>query len=67
MTDHYVHHLQVSMPLSIAETITDTALAAGRDAGGNLILLKREDGSGILRDRQSLGRPRHGDLEPHHP
>ena len=53
--------LKTDLPLSAASTIVDAALAAGRaagmapltvavlDAGGHLVVLKREDGSGILR------------------
>ena len=65
--DHYVHRLQVSMPLATAERIADAALAAGReagllpltvavlDAGGTLVLLKRQDGSGVLFTREEDG------------
>ena len=72
--------LKTDLPLSAASTIVDAALAAGRaagmapltvavlDAGGHLVALKREDGSGILRPeiahRQGLGRARHGPVEP---
>lgn len=66
--DYYVHRLQVSMPLGLAERIVDAALAAGReagllpltvavlDAGGTLVVLKREDGSGILRGDIACGK-----------
>ena len=33
MADHYVHRLQISMPLATAEKIADGALQAGADAG----------------------------------
>jgi len=68
MSDDYVHHLQVSMPLATAEAIADAALAAGReakllpltvavlDAGGHLVVVKREDGSGILRADIAIGK-----------
>ena len=68
MSDHYVHRLQVSMPLKTAETIADAALKAGTeagllpltvavlDAGGNLVVLKRQDGSGILRADIAIGK-----------
>ena len=68
MNDHYVHRLQVSMPLSTAETIVDAALKAGAEAkllpltvavldtGGNIVLLKRQDGSGNLRADVALGK-----------
>ena len=73
MTDYFVHRLQVSMPLSTAETIVDGALKAGAeakllplavavlDAGGNIVLLKRQDGSGILRADIAIGKA-HGAL-----
>ena len=59
--DHFVHLLQVSMPLKAAETIADAALQAGAEAGllpltvavldvgGHLVVLKRQDGSGNFR------------------
>ena len=59
MADHWVHRLQISMPLAAAEKIADGALKAGADAGllpltvavldvgGHLVVLKRQDGSGI--------------------
>ena len=68
MSDELVHRLQVSMPLAIAETIADDAIAAGRDvgllpltvavldAGGVLVVLKREDGSGVLRADIAIGK-----------
>ncbi|MDO8396992.1 MAG: heme-binding protein [Bradyrhizobium sp.] len=68
MSDYYVHRLQVSMPLASAERIADEVLAAGHevkllpltvavlDAGGNLVVLKREDGSGILRTDIAIGK-----------
>lgn len=68
MSDYYVHRLQVSMPLAVAEAIATEALAAGRDAGllpltvavldagGVLVVLKREDGSGVLRGDIAIGK-----------
>jgi uncharacterized protein GlcG (DUF336 family) len=68
MSDYYVHRLQVSMPLALAETIANGAIAAGRDvgllpltvavldAGGVLVMLKREDGSGVLRGDIAIGK-----------
>src|SRR5688572_17960237 len=68
MPDHYVHRLQVSMPLKTAETIADEALKAGMEAGllpltvavldvgGHLVLLKRQDGSGNLRANIAIGK-----------
>src|SRR3954469_8047261 len=56
--DHFVHLLQVSVPLKVAETIVDGALKAGAaagllpltvavlDVGGHLVVLKRQDGPG---------------------
>jgi uncharacterized protein GlcG (DUF336 family) len=56
------------MPLAIAETIADQAISAGRDAGllplavavldagGHLVVLKREDGAGILRADIAIGK-----------
>ena len=60
--------LRTGLPLSAASTIVDAALAAGRaagmapltvavlDAGGHLVALKREDGSGILRPEIAIGK-----------
>ncbi|MDC7788775.1 heme-binding protein [Rhodoplanes sp. TEM] len=68
MSDYYVHRLQVSMPLATADAIADDAIAAGRevgllpltvavlDAGGTLVVLKREDGSGVLRGDIAIGK-----------
>ena len=67
-SDYYVHRLQVSMPLSAAEAIVDAALAAGKnvgllpltvavlDAGGVTVVLKRQDGSGVLRGDIAVGK-----------
>ncbi|MBC4014646.1 heme-binding protein [Siccirubricoccus deserti] len=61
------------MPLATAECIADATLAAGRaagllpltvvvlDAGGHVVVLKREDGSGILRAEIAQGKA-HGAL-----
>ncbi len=58
----------LKLTLEHASTIVDTALARGRahkmlpltvvvlDAGGHLIALKREDGSGILRPEIAIGK-----------
>lgn len=66
--DYYVHRLKVSMSLAVAETIADAALTAGReagllpltvavlDAGGTLVVLKRQDGSGVLRGDIAVGK-----------
>ena len=68
MAEDYVHRLATPLPLAAAETIIDTALKAGRqagllpltvavlDAGGHLIALRREDGSGILRPDIAIGK-----------
>ncbi len=68
MSDHYVHRLQTSMPLATAEAMADAAFAAGAEAkllpltvavldvGGNLVLLKRQDGSGNLRADIAIGK-----------
>ena len=60
--------LRPTLPLKTAETIVDTALAHGRkadmhpltvvvlDAGGKMIAMKSEDGSGILRLDVALGK-----------
>ena len=67
-SDHAVGRLAAALTLAQAATIVDAALAAGRtagfepltvavlDAGGHLIALKREDGSGILRPQIALGK-----------
>ena len=58
----------MALTLDQASTIVDTALAAGRkesmgaltvavlDAGGHIVTLKREDGSGILRVEVATGK-----------
>jgi uncharacterized protein GlcG (DUF336 family) len=68
VSDHYVHRLQVSMPLATAEKIVAAALKAGEDAkllpltvavldtGGNIVLVKRQDGSGNLRVDVAVGK-----------
>jgi uncharacterized protein GlcG (DUF336 family) len=68
MADPFVHRLQVSLPLHTAETIADAALKAGAEAGllpltiavldtgGNLVLLKRQDGCGNLRADIAIGK-----------
>jgi uncharacterized protein GlcG (DUF336 family) len=70
---HDVRHLAVDLPLAYAERIADAALAAGRgagllpltvvvlDAGGHVVVQKREDGSGILRAEIARGKA-HGAL-----
>lgn len=71
--DYYVRHLAVELPLAYAERIVDATLAAGReagllpltvvvlDAGGHVVVQKREDGSGILRAEIARGKA-HGAL-----
>jgi uncharacterized protein GlcG (DUF336 family) len=73
VTDYYVKPLAVDLPLATAERIADATLAAGRaagllpltvavlDAGGHVVVLKREDGSGILRAAIAQGKA-HGAL-----
>ncbi|MEH6545909.1 MAG: heme-binding protein [Sneathiella sp.] len=68
MSDYYVKHLTVPLPLSQAEKIIDFALQAGRDAellpltvavldsGGHLLAFKRDDGCGILRGDVAIGK-----------
>ena len=68
MADHTVHRLQVSMPLATAETIVAAALKAAGDAkllpltvavldtGGNIVLIKRQDGCGNLRVDVAIGK-----------
>src|SRR5258708_7339852 len=68
MADHWVHRLQISMPLAVAEQIVDAALKAGveakllpltvavLDVGGHIVLLKRQDGSGNLRADIAIGK-----------
>src|SRR5438045_8897096 len=68
MADHWVHRLQISMPLAVAEQIVEGALKAGADAkllpltgavldvGGHVVLLKRQDGSGNLRADIAIGK-----------
>jgi len=66
--DYYVKHLAVDLPLATADKIADVTLAAGRaagmlpltvvvlDAGGHVVVQKREDGSGILRAEIAYGK-----------
>jgi uncharacterized protein GlcG (DUF336 family) len=73
VTDYYVKPLAVDLQLAVAERIADATLAAGRaagllpltvavlDAGGHVVVLKREDGSGILRAAIAQGKA-HGAL-----
>ena len=68
MSDYYVHRLQVSMSLATAEKIANEAIAVAHevrllpltiavlDAGGNLVVVKREDGAGILRADIAIGK-----------
>jgi uncharacterized protein GlcG (DUF336 family) len=61
-------NLKTSLPLAAAETIIDTAFAAGNehgmqpltvvvlDTGGHIVVLKRQDGSGIMRGDVALGK-----------
>ena len=67
-SDHAVGRLVTPLTLAQAATIVDAALAAARaagfepltvavlDAGGHLIALKREDGSGIVRPEIAIGK-----------
>jgi uncharacterized protein GlcG (DUF336 family) len=68
MPDHFVHRLQTSLPLATAEKIADEAMKAGAaagllpltvavlDVGGNVVVVKRQDGSGNLRADIALGK-----------
>ncbi len=68
MSDYYIKPLTTPLPLEDASTIIDHALRIGRengmlpltvavlDAGGNLLVFKREDGSGILRGDIATGK-----------
>ncbi|WP_439598797.1 GlcG/HbpS family heme-binding protein [Falsiroseomonas sp.] len=70
---YYIKHLAVDLRLAVAEHIADATLAAGRqaallpltvvvlDAGGHVVVQKREDGSGILRAEIARGKA-HGAL-----
>ncbi|NKC33648.1 GlcG/HbpS family heme-binding protein [Falsiroseomonas selenitidurans] len=70
---YYVKALAVDLTLAVAEHIADATLAAGRhagllpltvvvlDAGGHVVVQKREDGSGILRAAIAQGKA-HGAL-----
>ena len=66
--DYYIKHLAVDLTLAAAERIADATLAAGSeagllpltvvvlDAGGHAVVLKRQDGSGILRAEIATGK-----------
>ncbi|MEP3348592.1 MAG: heme-binding protein [Marinomonas sp.] len=68
MSDYYVKKLTVALSLEHASNILDTALKVGQeagmlpltvvvlDAGGHLLALKREDGSGIMRVDIAIGK-----------
>ncbi|WP_022953978.1 GlcG/HbpS family heme-binding protein [Leucothrix mucor] len=68
MSDYYVKHLNVALPLDAAAAIVDHALRLGRehgllpltvavlDTGGHLLAFKREDGSGIMRGDIAMGK-----------
>jgi len=68
MSDYYVKHLKVALPLEQASAIVDHALRLGRendllplvvvvlDTGGHLIAMKREDGAGIMRTDIATGK-----------
>ncbi|MEI6896642.1 MAG: heme-binding protein [Psychromonas sp.] len=68
MSDDYVKHLTVALPLKDAAAIIDHALEIGHqhgllpltvailDVGGNLIALKREDGCGVMRADIATGK-----------
>ncbi|QCK87896.1 heme-binding protein [Phreatobacter aquaticus] len=67
-SDYYVRHLEASITLAAADSIADGVLAAGiaegmlpltaavLDVGGNLVVVKRADGSGILRVDIAIGK-----------
>ncbi|MDA1097608.1 MAG: heme-binding protein [Proteobacteria bacterium] len=68
MAEPKLYDLKTDLPLHAADRIIDAALVAGRaedmlpltvavlDAGGHLVALKREDGSGILRADIATGK-----------
>jgi uncharacterized protein GlcG (DUF336 family) len=68
MSEYYVKHLAVALPLKDATAIIDTAIeiahqnsllpitVAVLDVGGNLVALKREDGCGVMRADIALGK-----------
>lgn len=68
MSDYYVKKLTVALSLEQASNILDTALKVGQeanmlpltvavlDAGGHLLAMKREDGSGIMRVDIAIGK-----------
>ncbi len=68
MAEPKLYDLKTGLPLRDADKIIDAALAAGRaegmlpltvavlDAGGHMVALKREDGSGILRADIATGK-----------
>jgi uncharacterized protein GlcG (DUF336 family) len=72
-TDYYVKRLAVDLSLAAADAIVDATLLAGGhagllpltvvvlDAGGHVIVAKRQDGSGILRFEIARGKA-HGAL-----
>jgi len=72
-TDYYVKRLAVDLSLAAADAIVDATLLAGGkvgllpltvvvlDAGGHVIVSKRQDGSGILRVEIARGKA-HGAL-----
>ena len=68
MSDYYVKHLKVALPLETASAIVDHALQLGNkhgllpltvvvlDTGGHMLTMKREDGSGIMRADVATGK-----------
>ena len=68
MTERKLFKANPTLPLMAAEAIVEGALGAARrhdlepltvaalDAGGHLIVLKREDGAGILRPQIAIGK-----------
>jgi glc operon protein GlcG len=68
MSEYYVRQLQASISLAAADRIADGVLAEGvaegmlpltvavLDVGGNLVVLKRADGCGILRADIAIGK-----------
>lgn len=68
MSDYYIKHLAVALPLSDATAIIDKAIELAHnhnilpitvsilDVGGNIIALKREDGCGVMRADIATGK-----------
>jgi uncharacterized protein GlcG (DUF336 family) len=68
MSDYYVKHLAVTLPLKDANKIINKAIELGHqhnllpltvvilDVGGNLVSLQREDGCGVMRADIAIGK-----------